>query len=80
MSVPTLRAAGGHYRLSWSDERLLAEVGRIREDSHFNVTAEVCIRSMAPGTPSHLHQARLNLSPVEPYQHLSPAHPRKSPG
>jgi hypothetical protein len=62
MSVPTLRAVGGHYRLSWSDERLLAEVDRIREDSHFNVTAEVCIRSTAPGTPSHLHQARLNLT------------------
>jgi hypothetical protein len=62
MSVPSLKSNGGHYRLTWLDEGLLAEVDRIREDSHFNVTAEVCIRSTAPGTPNHLHQARLNLT------------------
>ena len=62
MSVPTLRANGGFYRLTWLDEKLIADVDRLYEDSHYSVTAEVTLRSTAPGTNSHLHQARLNLT------------------
>ena len=63
MSKPTLKTiASGVYALEWAEFQLSAHINRVRS-SHDTVSAEVLIRSGAPGLQgSHLHQARLNLT------------------
>ena len=58
-----MEQGGGLYRLRWEDLAIIATLDRIREDSHHMVTAEITVKSAAPGTPTHLHgPARLNLT------------------
>lgn len=63
MSKPEVEKGGGLYRLRWEDLAIIASVDRIREDSRHMVTAEITVKSAAPGTAAHLHgPARLNLT------------------
>ena len=62
MSIPRLEVAGGAYKLTWRDELITVDVDRVVEDSKYTVTGEILVRSNSPGMPSHLHQARLNLT------------------
>lgn len=63
MSRPDVEKGGGLYRLRWEALAIIANIDRIREDSHHMVTAEITVKSVLPGTPSHLHgPARLNLT------------------
>ena len=56
-----MQASGGVYLLKWSAENVVAAVSRLRE-SHDTVTAEVSFKTTSSGhSPTHLHQARLNL-------------------
>lgn len=62
MSRPTLRANAGIYTLVWEQEKISVRIDRLREDGHNNVTGEILVQTLLPATPSHLHQARLNLT------------------
>lgn len=59
---PTLEENAGVYSLFWEDFKIRGRVDRLKEDSRQNVSAEVLLRTDIPGTSSHLHQARLNLT------------------
>ena len=62
MSAPLLTSSGGIYQLEWMDEAVAMRLDRLTEDSKYNVTAEVAIKSRIPGVHPHIHQARLNLT------------------
>jgi len=61
MSKPTIRVNAGIYDLVWLPEQVAIRIDRVREN-HEHVTGEVTVKSLMPGVPSHLHQARLNLT------------------
>jgi energy-coupling factor transporter ATP-binding protein EcfA2 len=61
MSDPVLTSGGGIYTLTWHEEQVLIKMDRLREDSRHTVSAELIVKTTVPGTPQHLHQARLNL-------------------
>lgn len=65
MSSPrpaNLRTSGGIYELAWPDIQLLMRCDRLHQDSRFNLTTEITIKSTMPGVAQHVHQARLNLT------------------
>lgn len=62
MSVPTLKNGGGVYELIWHEEQIVARVDKLVENSKYETSAEVLIRSSIPGVPQHMHQARVNLT------------------
>lgn len=62
MSVPTLTATGGIYRLAWTDEAIFMQLDHVIESSKHEVSAEILIENRLPGTNPHIHQARLNLT------------------
>ena len=65
MAPPKVTKAGAGYILTWSDEPIVIALDRIRESSDFVVSAELTIKTTAPGVPSHLHQARFNLTSTQ---------------
>ena len=72
MSVPTLTAVGGLYRLRWDDEQVVMHLERLYEDSHYQVSCEVQINTTAAGSPSHIHGgSRLNLTSSEARRRLA---------
>jgi len=60
---PTLHQNAGIFTLSWEQEQVSMRLDRVRDHSD-NLTAEVCVTGVLPGSiePTHLHQARLNLT------------------
>lgn len=69
MSIPTIRANAGIYDLLWENEQVAIRIDRIRE-SHEHVTCEIVVKTLRPGTPQHLHQARLTLTSTTARQTL----------
>ena len=61
MSKPKFQANGGIYHLTFEQEQIVIRLDRLREDTKYNLSAEITIRTTVPGH-SHLHQARLNLT------------------
>lgn len=62
MSKPSIRVNAGIYELVWESEQIGIRVDRLHENSGSSLTGEILIKSLLPGVPSHLHQARLNLT------------------
>ena len=62
MSKPTIRVNAGIYELVWLQEQVAIRVDRLHENSGSSLTGEILVKSLLPGMPSHLHQARLNLT------------------
>jgi len=62
MTEPRVAAAGGIYTVTWESLGITARVDRLAENSKFELTAEVLIRSTEPPNPGTLNQARLNLT------------------
>jgi len=62
MSKPIIRANAGIYELVWEPEQVAIRVDRLHENSGSSLTGEILVKSLLPGVPSHLHQARLNLT------------------
>lgn len=62
MSAPTIRANAGIFELAWSQEQVAVRIDRLHENSGSSLTGEVLVKTLLPGVPSHLHQARLNLT------------------
>lgn len=58
---PHVEGGGGVYRFEWEEPEITICVSRIHSDNRGNTSAEIKIESGAL-TPSHLHQARLNLT------------------
>jgi len=71
MSVPRFDSTGGVYLLRWQDERVEMRLDRLHEDSKYSVTAEIKISTTTPGMPSHIHQARYNLTSTDARTRLS---------
>ena len=65
MKKPDLKASAGIYTLQWTDSHLVMRFDRLKEDSHYNVSAEVLVRTNLPGYNPHLHHARLNLTSTQ---------------
>lgn len=59
--TPEFTANAGIFHLNWSEERLHITLERLEEKGQV-VTAEITIKCDLPGTPNHLHRARLNLT------------------
>jgi len=61
VSIPTLRINAGIYELVWGQEQVAIRIDRIHENSA-GLTGEILVKTLLPAMPSHLHQARLNLT------------------
>ena len=61
MNPPTITANAGIFLLLWPEDHISIHLDRIRQDK-VHTTAEITVKSTLPGVPSHLHQARLNLT------------------
>lgn len=62
MNRPTLTASGGAYLLEFAEEQITVRIDRLLENSHFEVSGEMSIRSATPEAAKHIHQARLNMT------------------
>jgi len=62
MSTPTLRVNAGIYDLAWSEEQVAIRIDRLRDTPQNSLTGEILVKTLLPAVPSHLHQARLNLT------------------
>lgn len=80
MSKPEMQVGPGVYLFTWSVELVSVRLDRIREDSRYNVSAEALIRTTAPGTASHLHQARVNLTSTTSRRSLAKYLEARMPG
>ena len=58
---PEVVSNAGIYKLTWPEHDIAIRLDRLHDRSEA-VSAEVSIKSSLPGQPSHLHQARLNLT------------------
>ncbi|KKK62405.1 hypothetical protein LCGC14_3004670, partial [marine sediment metagenome] len=58
---PEHTVKGGVHSLLWAEDNVMATVSRIREDSRYNVHADVSIRLSKSNAP-HLHEVRMLLS------------------
>lgn len=65
MTVPNLRVNTGIYELVWDQEQVAIRIDRLHENSGSSVTGEILVKTLLPGTPPHLHQARLNLTSTQ---------------
>lgn len=65
MSIPSLQAEGGIYKLDWASEKIHMRIDRILESSKHEVTGEVLVENHAPGTLKHLSQSRLNMTSAQ---------------
>jgi hypothetical protein len=62
---PEMRVNAGIYDLIWPQEQVAIRIDRLRENGHSGLTGEVLVKTLLPGVPSHLHQARLNLTSTQ---------------
>jgi hypothetical protein len=60
-SIPGFSATTGVYEMRWNEHHILIRADRIHEDSHYNLTAEILVKSTMAGVAAHIHQARLNF-------------------
>ncbi len=58
---PEHTVKGGVHSLTWTEDGVTATVSRIREDSRYNVAADVTIRLVNSDRP-HIHEARMQIS------------------
>ena len=65
MTVPTMAANGGIYKLRWGPEQITIRIDRLSEDAKYSTTGEILVETTAPGSPPHLHQARFNLTSTQ---------------
>lgn len=65
MSKPHLEAVGDAYRFAWSDDQIVVEVDRLREESRGGLTGEITVKSGRPPSPGLLHRATFNLSSTQ---------------
>jgi hypothetical protein len=64
-TTPEQTVLGDVYRYVWAEEGISIVVERIHSDSRDNLTGEIIVETTNPGTPAHLHQARLNLGSTQ---------------
>lgn len=60
MTDPIFRTTPGSYSMVWPDQQVAIRFDRL-SDSRGTLSAEVNVRNMAPGEPSHLLFGKLNL-------------------
>lgn len=61
--IPEHTVKGGVHTLLWPEDNVRATVSRIREDSRYNVDADVLIK-LAQSSKPHLHEARMRISGI----------------
>jgi len=61
ISEPKVTNDTGSYLFLWEREGIACHVGRIK-DSREGLSADLLFKTTAPGSSTHLHQARLNLT------------------
>jgi hypothetical protein len=62
MSKPEIRVGVGIYDLAWADEQIAIRIDRLYQNGHSSLSGEILVKTLLPAMPSHLHQARLNLT------------------
>lgn len=62
MNLPVLTATGGIYQLVFSSEQIEVQVDRLNENSKYETSGEITVKSVIPGFAGFLHRARLNLT------------------
>ena len=61
-STPEQTVLGDIYQFAWAQEGVSILLDRLQEDTKQVVTAEMTIQQSVTDRPSHLHQARVNLT------------------
>jgi hypothetical protein len=62
MSKPNIESTLTGLKMTWDKEQIEADIRRIRRRRDDNVTAEITLRTWAPGYNPHLHNTLLNLN------------------